>query len=100
VQTTTVSTRLDLDELAQLDAVAERFGLDRSGMMKSLLRSGLSELSFKQAVEAYREGRITLSRASELASLSLWDFMARMEAVDLSFHYGVREFEEDLNAQF
>lgn len=88
------------DELVQLDALALRCGLDRSGMTKSLLRRGLAELRFEQAVEAYREGRVTLNRAAEMAALSVWDFMARMDAAGLRLDYGVQELEEDLRARF
>jgi len=72
MKTKTISTRLEEDELVQLDALASSCGLDRSGMTKSLLRRGLAELRFDAAVAAYREGRVTMSRAAEMASLSVW----------------------------
>lgn len=97
--TKTVSMRLE-EELIQLDALASRYGVDRSGMTKSLLRRGLAELRFEQAVAAYREGRVTLNRAAEMAALSVWDFMARMDAAHLSLNYGLQELEEDLHVQF
>lgn len=100
MRTKTISTRLEEDELVQLDALALSCGLDRSGMTKSLLRRGLAELRFDEAVTAYREGRVTLSRAAEMASLLVWDFMARMDAAGLSLNYGVQELEADLHAQF
>lgn len=100
MKTKTISTRFEEDELKQLDALALRCGLDRSGMTKSLLRRGLAELRFEQAVAAYREGRVTMNRAAEMASLSVWDFMARMDAAGLTLNYGVQELEEDLHARF
>ncbi len=100
MKTKTISTRLEEDELAQLDALAARCALDRSGMTKSLLRRGLVELRFEQAAAAYREGRVTLNRAAEMAALSVWDFMARMNSAGLSLNYGVEELEEDLHARF
>jgi len=69
-------------------------------MTKSLLRRGMAELRLEQAVAAYREGRVTLNRAAEMTDLSVWDFLTRMDATGLSLHYGVEEFEEDLNARF
>lgn len=100
MKTKTVSTRLEESELAQLDWLASSAGLDRSGMTKSLLRRGLAECRFERAVDDYRARRVTLSRAAEMAGISVWDFMARMEGVDLSLQYGPREFEEDLSARF
>ncbi|MDV7395597.1 UPF0175 family protein [Arthrospira platensis SPKY1] len=100
MKTKTISTRLEEGELAQLDWLASSAGLDRSGMTKSLLRRGLLELRFERAVADYRGGRVTLSRAAEMAGISVWDFMARMKGADLSLQYGLNEFEEDLSAQF
>lgn len=45
---------------------------------------------------AYRAEGITLSRAAELAGLSTWDFLALMPKEQLDLHYGVCEFEDDL----
>lgn len=100
MKTRTISTRLGEDEMSLLDELALRSGLDRAGMTKALLRRGLAELRFDQAVTEYREGRVTLNRAAEMADLSVWDFIGRMESADLSLHYGIDELEEDLNARF
>lgn len=100
MKTKTVSTRLGEDELRVLDDLAAHSGLDRAGMTKTLLRRGLAELRYDQAVTAYRAERVTLARAAEMAAVSVWDFIARMDEQDLSLNYGVRELEEDLNGRF
>lgn len=48
------------------------------------------------AVKAYAEERVSLSRAAEMAGVSLQDFMIRMPINRLELTYGVEEFEEDL----
>ena len=95
--TKTVSTRLSEDELALLDEMAVRSGLDRASMTKTLLRRGLEQLRFDEAVAAYRASQVTLSRAAEIAGISIWDFIGRMDEQELTLHYGVAELEEDLN---
>ncbi len=99
MQTKTVSTRLAADELMLLDELATRSGQDRAAMTKTLLRRGMAELRYEQAVSVYRTERVTLSRAAEMAAMSAWDFIARMHEQDLIFNYGVRELEEDLDGQ-
>jgi predicted HTH domain antitoxin len=96
MKTVTVSTRLPPEELASVDELAARVGLDRSGMTKTLLRRGLSELRLDTAAKAYAEGQVTLSRAAEMAGVSLWDFLNRMEQRGLVLHYDVAELAEDL----
>jgi predicted HTH domain antitoxin len=92
----TISARLDLEEVKLLESLAEMSGFDRSTLIKSLLRKGMKELRLEQAIEAYRKERITLSRAAEVAGLSVWDFVAGMQKEGLELHYGVRDFEADL----
>ena len=95
--TKTVSTRLSENELDLLDEMASRAGLDRASMTKTLLRRGLGQLRFDEAVAAYRASQVTLSRAAEMAGISIWDFIGRMDEQELTIHYGVAELEEDLN---
>ena len=100
MKTKTISTRLEENELMELDAMAFHRGMDRSAMAKSLMRRGMADFRFDQAVTAYREGRVTLNRAAEMAALPVWDFMARMDAAGLTLNYGIEELDEDLNARF
>ncbi len=67
-------------------------------MIKSILRTGMAELRFRQAVDAYRQGTITLSKAAETADLSLWDMLVRLNQAQAELHYDVDELREDLVA--
>jgi len=98
MRTTTVSTRMTKDELALLDRLAANTGQDRAVMIKSILRTGMAELRFRQAVDAYRQGTITLSKAAETADLSLWDMLVRLNQAQAELHYDVDELREDLAA--
>ena len=92
----TVSTRLEEKEALQLEALALREGLDRASVMKQLLRRGMREALWEEAVREYRERKVTLSRAAEMAGVPLWDFLAGMSKADLEVHYGVDDLEDDL----
>lgn len=92
----TVSTRLEEQEALELEALARREGLDRASVMKQLLRRGMREALREEAVREYRAGRVTLSRAAELARISLWDLIALMPEEDLEWPYGVDDLRHDL----
>ncbi len=94
----TISTRLDPEEVKLLESLAELSGLDRSTLVKSLLRRGMKELRLDHAAEALRKEKVTLSRAAELAGLNVWDFVAGMQGMGLELHYGVDELDQDLDA--
>ena len=97
MSTTTLSTRLTGDELALLDSLATGAGQDRATIMKSILRRGMAELRLSQAVDAYRNETVTLSRAAEIAGLSQWDILARLEVAQVDLHYRAADLAEALH---
>ncbi|MCW1922280.1 UPF0175 family protein [Luteolibacter arcticus] len=93
---TTVSAHLSTEEALQLDELAGLEGSDRDELVRVILRQGIKDLRLRRAVESYRRGEASLSRAAELAAISQWDFLALMDREALELHYGSPEFEEDL----
>jgi predicted HTH domain antitoxin len=95
---TTISTRLDSEEVSLLEDLAELSGMDRSTLVRSLVRRGMKELRFEQAIAAFRNEKVTLSRAAEIAGMDPWDFISRMGEQGVELHYEVEDFEADLAA--
>jgi predicted HTH domain antitoxin len=96
MKTATLSMRLPKSEIQQLAAAATLGGLDRSAFLKHALRRGARDLMLEQAVEAYRRGTVTLSRAAEMAGLNLRDFMARMRSANLELAYSLDDLAKDI----
>jgi predicted HTH domain antitoxin len=96
MKTTALSVRMDESEARQVDACAEQSGLDRSALLKQLIRTGLKQYKMDQAVRAYRIQEASLSRAAEIAGIGLRDFLSRMASHDLELNYGTDDFEADL----
>lgn len=96
--TTTISARMDSEEAKMLEALAAEEGCDRSALIKSLLRRGLRAMRLEKAIASYSAEEVTLSKASENAGLSIWDFIALMPEHHLNVRYDVAEFEDDLRA--
>ncbi len=96
METVTVSVRISRSEAKRLEQQAREMGIERPTFLKRALRRGTSDLVFEHACDAYRRGEVTLSRAAEMADLSLRDLIVRMQAADLELNYGVRELASDL----
>jgi len=94
--TVTLSTRLDEEEACKIDELASNLGLDRGALLKQLIRKGLREVQTERALDAYRRGTITLSRAAEIADLTLRDMLLRLPEESLELNYDVRELARDL----
>lgn len=96
MKTAALSVRMDVKEAREVDACAKLFGMDRSALLKQLVRTGLRQTRMEQAVRAYRDREVSLSKAAENAGISVRDFLSRMGSAGLEFNYDVAEFESDL----
>ncbi len=96
MQTVTVSMRLPKAEADRLTQVARRTGMERATLLKRAVRRGTQDLLFEEACRAYRAGEATLSRAAEIAELSLREVILRMREADLELNYGVDDLAKDL----
>ncbi len=92
----TISMRLPALEANQLEKQAREIGIERPTFLKQALRRGAADLLFERACDAYRREEVTLSRAAEIAGVSLRDMIARMQRADLELSYGVDDLSNDL----
>lgn len=80
-RTVRVNATLDEGLLARVDAFAESRYEDRSTAVRQLLDFALRELTQRDAVEAYRAGRVTLRELARVLALDIWpthDLLASM----------------------
>ncbi len=96
MKTTALSVRMNENEARQVDACAELSGLDRSALLKQLIRTGLKQYKMDQAVRAYRNQEVSLSRAAEIAGITSRDFLSRMASNGVELNYGIHDFDADL----
>lgn len=94
--TVTISMRVPKEEVARLERLARQVGLDRSALMKQALRRGCAAVLFELACAAYRRREVTLSRAAEMADISLREMMLRLPEAGLELDYTVADLRQDL----
>jgi len=70
----TISARVPDDLEAELEAFIDAERLDRSTAIRKLLSESLDEWRTTQALEALEQGKITFTRAVELAGVDAWEF--------------------------
>ncbi len=95
--TVTGSVRLPRTEIGRFETAARALGLDRATFLRMALRLGAANVLVEQAGSAYHRGEITLSRAAEIAGISIHELLEKMEQYNLHLNYGLRELEKDLN---
>ncbi len=94
--TTTISTRLPRKEAKEIERFAKEEDLDKSTFVKRLLHKSLKEYKVEYAFKLYKEGKVSLWKAAELADKSLWDMIELMEKYDVYLNYDMDDLREDL----
>jgi len=60
-------------------------------------RMTLSELRVEMAIYLYAQGRLSVGKARELASKSLWEFRQLLASRCISPHYDETDLDQDLS---
>ena len=70
----TISARVPDDLETELESYLEDEKLDRSTAVRKLLAEGLEDWRRQQALQQLSDGTVTVSRAAEIAGMSVWEF--------------------------
>ena len=68
-----VAIRMDSDFLGKVEELGAEEVVDRSTLLRDLIRTGYREKIKMRAAQSYKEGKITFSEAAHRAGLTLWD---------------------------
>lgn len=71
-RTVRVNATMDDELVARIDAYAERHLEDRSTALRQLADFALRELALRDALEAYRQGRVSLREFARALGLDIW----------------------------
>jgi predicted HTH domain antitoxin len=96
----TVTTRLPPEVLEEIEGMAERDRIDRSELIRRLLDQALAKRRIDEAVNAYRNGKVTMWRAAEMAGVSLREMMNIMKDLRVELNYTVEDLERDIEYAF
>ncbi|MGH2869783.1 MAG: hypothetical protein ACRDNK_19725, partial [Solirubrobacteraceae bacterium] len=67
-----MNTTLDDDLLERIDTFASQRREDRSTAIRQLVDIALRELSKRDALDAYRKGRVTLREFASVLNIGIW----------------------------
>jgi len=92
----TVTTRLPGKTLEEIERLAEREKVDRSELIRRLLDAALQQRRIDEAIQAYRDGKVTLWKASEMAGRSLRETMEIVKEKKIPIPYTQDDLNRDL----
>ena len=89
-----VTARLKMELLKKIQEMAKEESIDRSSAIQRLLKIGLRKYRMEKALNLYRDGKVTLWKAAEIAGVSLREIMDAIKARDIPYQYDFEALEE------
>ncbi len=96
--TETVSTRIPKDMAKDLREIEMEEKADRATVIRKLLAKAIAEWKLEKALRLFRDGKVTLWKAAEIAGLSLWEMIEIIGERKIPFSYTYEDFREDFEA--
>jgi predicted HTH domain antitoxin len=94
--TKTLTTRAP-DALAkEIEVLAKEEKLDKSSLIRRLLADAVQNKRIKKALKLYKESKISIGKAAEIAKLSIWEMLDLIAEKGIHIDYGTEEFLEDI----
>ncbi|MBS7649087.1 UPF0175 family protein [Candidatus Bathyarchaeota archaeon] len=91
-----VSARLPREKVRLIEEIAREEKVGKARMLGRALGHYMREWKLRRAVELYRDELVTLSRAAEIAGISVWEMIDVLARKKITLQYSVEDLEEDL----
>lgn len=94
--TRTINLRVPDQVVSELDALAKQEHASRVALTRQILLDGLAHRRHATALRLYSEGKVSKSRAAEIAGISLWEMMDMIDQAILPSAYTLQEAVEEV----
>jgi len=92
----TITSRLPDKMVEEIERIAKLENLDRSSVVRRLLNKAIPEWKIDYALKLYQQKEISLGKAAELSSLSIWEMLEKLSQNKIPLNYDLEELKSDL----
>ena len=92
----TITTRLPDEMVEDVEKIAEIEKIDKSSVIRRLLNKAIPKWKLDYASKLYQDKKISLGKAAELCSLSIWDILEYFSKKKIPLNYDLEDFNDDL----
>ncbi len=92
----TTSVRLPKDMVEEIEKLSEEEGIDKGTLIRRLIAESLREYRVKKALELYREGKVSLWKAAEIAGITYREALEELKKRNIPFKYDLEDLEVDI----
>ena len=91
-----VAIRIDSDFLEKVEKLGAEEVVDRSTLLRDLIRTGYQEKIKMRAAQWYKEGKITFTEAAHQAGLTLWDMQHYLIDTGFRSEYSLDDLQKEM----
>lgn len=92
----TTSVRLPEEMLREIEKLVREEGIDKGTLIRKLLAESLKEYRVKRAMELYRDGKVSLWKAAEIAGITYREAIEELKKRNIPFRYSLEDLETDV----
>ncbi len=93
----TTSVRLPKTVVEEIEKLSKEEGIDKGTLIRKLIAESLREYKIKRALELYREGKVSLWRAAEIAGITYREALEELRKKNIPFKYDLEDLEIDMS---
>jgi len=92
----TTSVRLPKEMVEEIEKLSKEEGIDKGTLIRKLIAESLKEYKIKRALELYREGKVSLWKAAEIAGVTYREALEELKKRKIQFKYDLEDLEIDI----
>ena len=92
----TTSVRLPKEIVEEIERLSREEGVDKGTLIRKLIAESLKEYKIKKALELYREGKVSLWKAAEIAGITYSEALEELKKRNIPFKYNSEDLEVDI----
>ena len=93
----TTSVRLPKEVVDEIERLSKEEGIDKGTFIRKLIVESLKEYKIRKALELYREGKVSLWKAAEIAGITYREALEELKKRNIPFKYDLEDLEIDVN---
>lgn len=94
----TISTRVNEKLMEDIEKFMEEEKLDKSIALRKLIAEALGEWKKERTLNLLGKGKITFTKAAEIAEMNIWDFSELVKEKKITWIKDREKIKEDIGA--
>lgn len=92
----TITSRLPDEMVEEIERISKLEKLDKSSVVRRLLDKAIPAWKLEYALQMYQNREISLGKAAEFSSISIWEFLNQLYSKKIPLNYDLDDLKSDL----